>query len=172
MDDDGLWRRKEASKKKITAKEIYRILLDEEHEDRIQKRMEKFGGILPGIHSTTHDTRKVFLLNYLVTSGESVKWKSKLAAQEKEALEKLAFEALYYDEKLDYCARQENIDGPGEVAWEKINAHLKTNAHNLPELVEELGKRKFGHRPRVGDAFCGGGSIPFEAAKNTSRSSQ
>ena len=32
------------------------------------------------------------------------------------------------------------------------------------ELVNELGTRRFGHPPRVGDAFCGGGSVPFEAA--------
>jgi hypothetical protein len=31
--------------------------------------------------------------------------------------------------------------------------------------VEQLGKRMFGNTPRVGDAFCGGGSIPFEAAR-------
>ena len=24
---------------------------------------------------------------------------------------------------------------------------------------------RYGHRPRVGDTFCGGGSIPFEAAR-------
>lgn len=28
-----------------------------------------------------------------------------------------------------------------------------------------MGERRFGHAPRVGDAFCGGGSIPFEAAR-------
>ena len=32
-------------------------------------------------------------------------------------------------------------------------------------MVLELGTRRFGHRPRLGDAFCGGGSIPFEAAR-------
>jgi putative DNA methylase len=32
-------------------------------------------------------------------------------------------------------------------------------------LVEQLGILRFGHRPKVGDTFCGGGSIPFEAAR-------
>ena len=32
-------------------------------------------------------------------------------------------------------------------------------------LVRELGERRFGRIPRVGDAFCGGGSVPFEAAR-------
>jgi len=35
----------------------------------------------------------------------------------------------------------------------------------LSELVDQLGQRTFGHTPRVGDSFCGGGSIPFEAAR-------
>jgi len=39
------------------------------------------------------------------------------------------------------------------------------NAHSLPELVEQLGILRYGHRPRVGDTFSGGGSIPFEAAR-------
>ena len=46
-----------------------------------------------------------------------------------------------------------------------INEHLGTTATTLPDLVRELGKRRFGHTPRVGDAFCGGGSVPFEAAR-------
>ena len=46
-----------------------------------------------------------------------------------------------------------------------MNAHLGTSARSFPELIEQLGVFRFGHRPRVGDAFCGGGSIPFEAAR-------
>jgi putative DNA methylase len=49
--------------------------------------------------------------------------------------------------------------------WDEINAHLGTEAHCLPELVEQLGIMRFGHRPGVADTFCGGGSIPFEAAR-------
>ncbi len=44
----------------------------------------------------------------------------------------------------------------------KSMTHLGTAARSLPELVKELGQRRFGRVPRVGDAFCGGGSIPFE----------
>ena len=32
-------------------------------------------------------------------------------------------------------------------------------------MIEELGTQRFGHRPKVGDVFCGGGSIPFEVAR-------
>ena len=70
-----------------------------------------------------------------------------------------------YADRIALCERPENVSGPDAHAWEAINAHLGTHAPNLPELVEQLGQRTFGHRPRVGDSFCGGGSIPFEAAR-------
>lgn len=75
------------------------------------------------------------------------------------------FDALPYAARLTHCERPENIEGPSESAWAEINAHLGTTATALTELVEQLGQRSFGHTPRVGDSFCGGGSIPFEAAR-------
>ncbi|MCX8521055.1 MAG: hypothetical protein ORN28_05895, partial [Rhodoferax sp.] len=75
------------------------------------------------------------------------------------------FDALTYAERIAYCDRPENVDGPSEEAWADINAHLGTTATNLSELIEQLGQRTFGHTPHVGDSFCGGGSIPFEAAR-------
>ena len=75
------------------------------------------------------------------------------------------FDRLSYDDKLKWCDRPEHLDGPSPDAWRAINKHLGTSAASLAELVEELGKRRFGRVPRVGDAFCGGGSIPFEAAR-------
>ncbi|MGS0758985.1 hypothetical protein ACVBEH_32010, partial [Roseateles sp. GG27B] len=70
-----------------------------------------------------------------------------------------------YAQRLVHCERPENVEGPSSAAWEDINAHLATTATCLSELVEQLGQRSFGHTPRVGDSFCGGGSIPFEAAR-------
>jgi putative DNA methylase len=75
------------------------------------------------------------------------------------------FRAMPYADRIALCERPENVAGPGEEAWGAINAHLRTSATNLAELVDQLGQRVFGHRPRVGDSFCGGGSIPFEAAR-------
>ena len=86
-------------------------------------------------------------------------------AGQRERLQLLVFDRLSYDEKLSYCARPEQVDGPSAAAWEAINAHLGTAAASLAELVRELGRRRFGRVPRVGDAFCGGGSVPFEAAR-------
>jgi len=79
--------------------------------------------------------------------------------------DRATFDALTYAERLRHCERPENVTGPTVAAWAEINAHLGTFADSLPELVEELGHRIFGHTPRVGDCFCGGGSIPFEAAR-------
>ncbi|MGH7492160.1 MAG: DUF1156 domain-containing protein [bacterium] len=91
--------------------------------------------------------------------------RSNLSREEKAELQRLVFDNMPYSEKLEYCLRPEQIEGPSPEAWQEINAHLDTNASSLLELVEELGRRRFGHRPRVGDAFCGGGSVPFEAAR-------
>ncbi len=89
----------------------------------------------------------------------------KLSKIEKDELQALVFERMTYAEKITYCDRPEQIDGPSKEAWSEINAHLGTQAASLTELVQDLGEKRFGHRPRVGDAFCGGGSIPFEAAR-------
>ena len=85
--------------------------------------------------------------------------------EQRERLQLLVFDRLSYDDKLTYCDRPEHVDGPSASAWEGVNAHLGTNAASLPDLVRELGMRRFGRAPRVGDAFCGGGSVPFEAAR-------
>ena len=100
-------------------------------------------------------------------------WES-LTEEERQALdaqrrrpinERATFDALPYPERIRHCDRPEQIGGPQEVAWAEINLHLGTKANCLSELVQQLGQRTFGHAPRVGDSFCGGGSIPFEAAR-------
>lgn len=49
--------------------------------------------------------------------------------------------------------------------WDAVNAHVGTNAYSFPELIEQLGIMRFGHRPLMADTFCGSGQIPFEAAR-------
>src|SRR5581483_6621141 len=111
-------------------------------------------------HATTRERAEWFDI-----TGSKPAWKKGLPADERRRAQGLAFRRMGYDEKLTYCLRPEEIDGPSPAAWARINAHLGTHAASLPELVRELGERRFGHTPRVGDAFCGGGSIPFEAAR-------
>ena len=86
-------------------------------------------------------------------------------AADRTRLQRIVFDRMGYDEKLRRCDRPEHLEGPSPDAWKAINRHLGTEACSLPELVRELGERRFGRVPRVGDAFCGGGSVPFEAAR-------
>jgi len=97
--------------------------------------------------------------------AEEGKLKAQITKDDREALQKLVFGKLSYDEKLVYCDRPEQMENLSESTWQEINAHLGTSATNLSEFVQQQGIKRFGHIPRVGDAFCGGGSIPFEAAR-------
>ena len=86
-------------------------------------------------------------------------------AADRARLQRIVFDRMGYDEKLRWCDRPEHLEGPSPDTWKIINRHLGTEAASLPELVQALGERRFGRTPRVGDAFCGGGSVPFEAAR-------
>jgi putative DNA methylase len=93
-------------------------------------------------------------------------WKRNIDPEVREAVEVEAFQHMSLDEQLRNCLRPEELpEAALSDIWDEVNAHLGTHAHSLQELVEELGVRRFGKRPRVGDPFCGGGSIPFEAAR-------
>lgn len=104
---------------------------------------------------------------YFELGGRSgtAKFKRGVTSEEKEALQRKVFETYTYDKKIDLCCRPEHLQGPPEKVWTEINAHLGTSATSLPTLMQQLGKSRFGHTPRVGDAFAGGGSVPFEAAR-------
>ena len=124
-------------------------------------RASILGMLMPASNDAKKD-REIFLK--ILTMDDDGTWqRCKPAVQRKTS--RAAFDALPYAVRLTDCERPENIGGPTAGAWAEINAHLKTTAKNLPELVEQLGQRSFGHTPRVGDSFCGGGSIPFEAAR-------
>ena len=124
-------------------------------------RASILGMLMPASSNPKRD-RDIFLK--LLTMDDDGAWeRCKPTSQRKTS--RAAFDRLPYAERIDECERPENIVGPSATAWEEINGHLGTQAKSLPELVEQLGQRTFGHTPRVGDSFCGGGSIPFEAAR-------
>jgi len=83
----------------------------------------------------------------------------------RDAMEAALFHTLGYDEKLMMCMRPEQLDKLHPDTWEEVNAHLGTTATNLTELVQQISEKRYGHNVIVGDCFCGGGSIPFEAAR-------
>ena len=94
------------------------------------------------------------------------KWKRRgLDRDMRLSLEKRVFYALGHTAQREYCCRVEEIDGPSSESWENINDYLQTTASSLPELVQQLSFQWFGSRLKVGDAFSGLGSIPFEAAE-------
>jgi adenine-specific DNA methylase len=119
------------------------------------------GMLMPASGNPKKD-REIFLR--ILTMDDDGAWQ-RCKPTAKRGFTREAFDALPYAERISSCERPEHADGPTMSAWAEIDAHLGTTASNLPELVEELGRRTFGHTPRVGDAFCGGGSIPFEAAR-------
>lgn len=130
-------------------------------DDGMVRRLE---GKLPASRVYEHCTAGE-RAEYFDLDGGKPKWKRATVPGERSRLQRLAFLRMGYDERLKHCRRPEEIDGPSLEAWGKVNAHLGTSASTLPELIRELGERRFGHVARVADAFCGGGSIPFEAAR-------
>jgi len=52
------------------------------------------------------------------------KYRKEISREQREVLQCLVFTRLSYDQKLVYCDRPEQLDGPSEAAWEDINAHL------------------------------------------------
>jgi putative DNA methylase len=126
-------------------------------------------GMLMPAGSDAKKDREIFLK--ILTMDDEGTWdrckdfSSSVPWRTVEGPSRVKFDALTYAQRISYCDRPENVEGPSEDAWADINAHLGTTATCLAELVGQLGQRTFGHAPRVGDSFCGGGSIPFEAAR-------
>ena len=88
------------------------------------------------------------------------------ALLERRQLEAQMLPKAPYRERVDRANRPEEVmDDVHDHIWDAVNAHLGTQAHSFPDLVEQLGIIRFGHRPRVADTFCGSGQIPFEAAR-------
>ena len=152
MDDDGAWHRQkgdipvsawievaplEIAEKYFTARGFQRGLNDEEKQEALDL-----------IWESLDDSAREALDNQ----------------RRRPISDRAEFDVMPYAERITHCERPENVSGPSDAAWRDINAHLDTTARTLQELVEQLGQREFGHTPRVGDSFCGGGSIPFEAA--------
>lgn len=101
--------------------------------------------------------------------GRTLRWR-RLPRERREVFEQIAFDAMDLDERLSHCLRPEEIpDNALDPVWPGVNAHLAPYldhpVHSVPDLVEQLGRQRFGRRPVLGDPFSGGGSIPFEGAR-------
>ena len=103
--------------------------------------------------------------------GIGLAWRRDVGDEEKlEVYRKVIGSFGSYEEKAAICKRPEEVDQQWLYSpiWKEINksySDFGIRAFNHQELVEQIGVLRYGHRPRLGDTFCGGGSIPFEAAR-------
>jgi len=95
-----------------------------------------------------------------------IKWRDNITEMERRTIEAQAIPKRPYKETVSIAKRPEEvINTVHDHIWGHVNLHLGTNAQSFPELVEQLGIMRFGHRPCVADTFSGSGQIPFEAAR-------
>jgi putative DNA methylase len=95
-------------------------------------------------------------------------WRDDVSEDKKHELASGLFDTLSYKELAGAkgTARAEEVSEQVSThIWPMVNAHLGTKASTFPELVEQLGVMRYGHRPTVGDTFSGSGQIPFAAAQ-------
>ncbi|WP_442754265.1 anti-phage-associated DUF1156 domain-containing protein [Methylocystis sp. JAN1] len=102
----------------------------------------------------------------VINANGSPAWRRDVTRDERFSILSEWLLTLPYGKRLAYCLRPEECsEDLYQGIWPKVNAHLGTAANSIDELVDQLGRMRFGHRPRVADTFAGGGSIPFEAAR-------
>ena len=95
-----------------------------------------------------------------------VTWRADLRAMDRRRLEAQMLPQVSYRERVSQARRPEEVmDTVHSHIWDAVNYHLGTAAKSFPELVEQLGVMRYGHRPQLADTFCGSGQIPFEAAR-------
>ncbi len=95
-----------------------------------------------------------------------VKWRDEVPELDRRQLEVQMLPVEPYRKRAEIANRPEEVkEGLHDHIWDAVNIHLRTNAHSMPELVEQLGIMRFGRCPRVADTFSGSGQIPFEAAR-------
>lgn len=99
-------------------------------------------------------------------SQVKVAWRKDISELERRRLEAQMLPHTPYRERVDQANRPEEVLAfVHDHIWDAVNAHLGTQSQSFPELVEQLGIMRYGHRPRMADTFSGSGQIPFEAAR-------
>jgi adenine-specific DNA methylase len=154
MDSAGVWNRKNKPMKDEII--IENLSLNE---------LKVFFEVPVDLFSGIDETQEKLIKQAVKKNVSKLIWKPGLSKIEKEKANRIAFDRLSYDDRLEYCLRPEETSLTDKETWTEINEHLETNANSLPDLMKELGVKKFGYIPIVGDCFAGGGSIPFEAAR-------
>jgi adenine-specific DNA methylase len=163
FDDEGLARRAVAANALSPAEIATRIDLDNpwDYFKATVRRLDVTGG----------DIRWMRFPLDVDAEGISIRWQRHITDDDKLVLYRQALATRHsYEDKAGIGKRPEEVEQDWLYApvWPEVNrhyAHLGLNAHSFPELAEQLGILRYGHRPSVGDTFSGGGSIPFEAAR-------
>ena len=95
-----------------------------------------------------------------------VHWRKDISELERRQLEVQLLPRDAYRKRVETANRPEEVMDTVDVhIWDAVNTHLGTSANSFPQLVEQLGIMRFGHRPKIADTFSGSGQIPFEAAR-------
>lgn len=154
MDNDGVWKRKNKPMQDD-------IIM----ENLTFKELKEYFEVPVDLFTEGNETQDKLIKQAVKKNISRLNWKKGISKAGKDRATKLAFDRLSYDDRLEYCLRPEETQLNENEVWAEINQHLETTAASLPELMKELGIKKFGYVPTVGDCFAGGGSIPFEAAR-------
>lgn len=118
---------------------------------------------------TIQDYSKYFDLP--ARNSKKYRWKRNISDNEKiDLITDFLATFRSYTERAKFCKRPEEIDQDWlyKPVWDHLSEHYAEwgiLANTFDELIEQLGILRFGQRPRIGDPFAGGGSIPFEAAR-------
>jgi len=122
------------------------------------------GALLPTTNNSLKDLEIFELLMGMDSQSMQKRIEATLSAKKMEFVSE--YLVLSYNEQVRQAKRPEELsDALFSHIWSRVNAHLGTSASSFPELVEQIGVARFGHRPRVADVFSGSGQIPFEAAR-------
>lgn len=122
------------------------------------------GALLPVTDDRLKDLEIFEMLMAMDSEGMRKRLEANLSASKRQTVGEYLIRP--YNEQVKAARRPEELDESlFEHIWDAVNRHLGTEASSLPELVEQIGIARFGHRPKVADVFCGSGQIPFEAAR-------
>jgi putative DNA methylase len=120
------------------------------------------GCLLPATNDPARDLEIFEKLMAMDDESFIARWKRRQPTDELKA----TLAGMSYRDRVGEAYRPEEVGDPVHAQiWEAVSAHLGANARSFPDLVEQLGVMRFGHRPRLADTFCGSGQIPFEAAR-------
>ena len=141
--------------------EIFLKLMSMDDKGLLARKSKKFS--VPELYETVCTNRKLSKYKEFFCSDNGDLKLDRDAPRDE--IENAVFATLSYDEKIAMCNRPEHVSLQDVQSWNEINHHLGTTASSLDELICQLSERQYGHMVKVGDCFCGGGSIPFEASR-------